>query len=154
MKTRTRSISIGIGLFLLGTAVGVAGSQRFWFRWALTKLDQEVVGRANLDIVVLSKWRTGSEAEARVELEGAVDRAVESVYGSAKAFQKPVPKSAVKMIQLAKVYRTAFPPPADSPPSLFEALNSVEMPSRKYCSPALQKLMSDAQSKAAPTGGT
>jgi hypothetical protein len=58
------------------------------------------------------------------------------------------------MIQLAKVYRTAFPPPADSPSSLSEALNSVPLPPVKYCSPALRKIMSEVQARASSKGGS
>ena len=141
MNSRTRSLAIGAGLFALGMGVGFAASQQYWFRWAVAMREQEVVGRANHDILTLSKWRTGSETEAQAAFEGAVDTAVSTVYASRKAMQAKLPESTARMFQLAKVYRTAFPPPANSQPSLFAALNSVEMPEARYCSPALQKIM-------------
>ena len=152
MTSRSRSILVGTALFLLGLTVGVVGSQRYWFRWALGMRYLEVVSRADMDIVVLSEWRTGHEERARAILEGTVDSAVATVYSSAHTFQKPLPESALKMIQLAKVYRTAFPPPPESSPMLFDALGSVSMPVAEFCSPALQKIMSEAVSRPSKEG--
>lgn len=64
MKIQARSIATTLGLVALGVVMGVAGSQRYWFHRSMELLEAEVVGRANVDVLALSMWRTGSEDDA------------------------------------------------------------------------------------------
>lgn len=152
MKIKTSSLLAGVGLFALGLALGVVGSHRYWFDWAVDRLEMEVVGRANDDIITLSRWRTGDEEGARSNLEAAVDRAVASVYDASQSDLRPPPVWTVQLFQLAKVYRTLFPPPAGADPLLIAAIDSVSLPKVKYCDPAVQKLMARLPADAPPAG--
>ena len=140
---------VGAGAFLLGVAVGFVGARQYWYRWAMARLATEVTGRAVLDIHALSRWRVGEETEARTELEAALDRAVSSTYAALRATGDEPPAETVQMLRLAKLYRAAYPPPADSPTDLIAALESVDLPDPGYCSPALQKLLDDVLARQA-----
>ena len=123
---------IAVAAFVGGVSIG----QRRSMDMLLSMMASETTGNLAHRVETLARIRTGYYAGAIAWLEQAVDTATTTL-----PMGKPwngLDRSAQSALQLAKAYRSVYPPAATET-ALVQLLETVPMPAVEYCSPALQE---------------
>lgn len=124
--------------FVSGSVLG----HRLTFRWMMESLVTQTRGNLAQRVETLARLRTG-------DLEGGITYLEESVDRAIVALQRGRPTSELSegvrfSLMTAKVYREVYPP-EDAASPVVEILSTFPLPDVQHCSPALQKLLDQAQ---------
>lgn len=105
---------------------------------ALTMMAADTTGNLAQRVETLARIKTGDHAGAIALLEHGLDAATTTL-----PMGKPwsgLDRSTQSALQLAKAYRSVFPPAA-SETALVELLETIPPPEVQYCSPALRQVI-------------
>ena len=120
--------------FLSGYAVGNRRTVAWTSGWVTAEAQFNLSQRVD----TLARFRIGDTGGAIDALEQAVDTATLNL--SQKKLWPQLEPGVRQTLQLAKAYRSKYPP-TKAAPELTALLESIPMPDIRYCSPALQALL-------------
>ena len=128
------TLVIVVAAFLGGYAVGNRRTVAWTSGWVTAEAQFNLSQRVD----TLARFRIGDAGGAIDALEQAVDTATLNL-SQGKLWPELDP-GIQQTLQLAKAYRTKYPP-TKATPELSALLESIPMPDVRYCSPALQALL-------------
>ena len=144
MSSKTVCTGIALGGVLSAFAGGYAVGHRTTFAQVMPVLVAETQFNLAQRVDTLARYRTGDARGAIAGLEQAVDTATLNLTRG-KPWSDLEPGVQFSL-QVAKAYRKRFPPPEPNP-ALSALLDTIPMPDVKYCSPAMQELLSSTPTK-------